>query len=295
MAAAPGDISAAVAAAEADARAAPVVVPVVVLSIDVGRKNLALCAVQAGTCPRGTQDLVRHWTVTTCEPDAAGIATCLNALEWARGADEVVIERQPNRNHVMTRLQHYLEMYFVMHAKPVTVQDAKHKLAFAAGTPWWPAHLADNWSYHTRKKLSVRTAAAFLDATPQDPQFKQLFAGTKKADDLADALLQGMAYCHHVRPLELHKRQQRQRPAVAHQVIRARKPTAAQLASGRFSKPNVVHFLKACPTKAAAAAVAQANKALAKALAKHFVGGLDNEQLMHSLGLADAPPPLPPS
>lgn len=112
-----------------------------VLSIDVGRKNLALCALVAGDCARGSKDVIRHWTVTTCEPTAAGIAVALRALPWTAQCDEVVIERQPNRNPTMSRLQHYLEMYFVMHDKPVTVQDAKHKLAFAAGTPWWPAEV----------------------------------------------------------------------------------------------------------------------------------------------------------
>lgn len=250
-----------------------------VLSIDVGRKNLALCAVAAGECPRGTRDLVEHWTVTACEPTALGIKDCLDRLPWTAGTDDVVIERQPNRNATMSRLQHYLEMYFVERGKPVTVQDASHKLAFAAGTPWWPAGLADNWSYHTRKKLAVHTARAFLDATPQSQEFKALFASTKKADDLADSLLQGMAYCHHVRPLQVHKRQR-----ACARAVKPRKPSAAQLASGKLSAPNAVHFLKGCGSVEAVRAAMDGNKALAKAVDKHF-GGADSNQLMESLGI----------
>jgi len=240
-----------------------------VLSIDVGRKNLALCALTAGECPRGSQDGIRHWTVTACEPTAAGIAKALRALPWALDSDEVVIERQPNRNPTMTRLQHYLEMYFVMHDKPVTVQDAKHKLAFAAGTPWWPTEGPDNWSYHTRKKLSVQTTRAFLEATPQSQEFKDLFAGTTKKDDLGDSLLQGMAFCHNVLPLELTRRGC---AASGGAVVKPRKPTPKQAASGRYSKPNIAYLLKGCRTPEAVAAQLAKDKALARSVDRQFGG-----------------------
>lgn len=172
-----------------------------VLSIDVGQKNLALCALVPGDCPRGADDRIAEWTVTDCEPSAAGVAAALAALPWTtEPCDQVVVERQPNRNPTMTRLQHYLEMYFAVRGVPVTVQDAKHKLAFAAGTPWWPSDDVNGWSYHVRKRLSVRTTAAFLAGTDQEARFRDLFSGTSKKDDLGDCLLQGMAYCHHVRP-----------------------------------------------------------------------------------------------
>ena len=257
-----------------------------VLSVDVGRKNLALCALRAGACSLGREDRIVRWAVTACEPSAHGIAACLDGMPWVAAADDVVIERQPNRNATMTRLQHYLEMYFAVRGTPVTVQDAKHKLAFAAATPWWPAAMADNWSYHTRKKLAVHTAAAFLQATPQDAAFRDLFAGTSKKDDLADSLLQGMAYCHNVRPLELHRRQVSARAAGRVTKVRPRAPTAKQQASGRLSKPNVVHFLKTCGTLEDARRVVAGNRALARAVDRHFGGRVEHEELMASLGLA---------
>lgn len=202
---------------------------------------------------------------------------CLDALPWVADCEDVVIERQPPRNATMARLQHYLEMYFVMRDKPVTVQDAKHKLAFAAATPWWPEGMPVNWTYHTRKKLAVLTARKFLDSTPQDPRFARLFASTTKKDDLADSLLQGMAYCHNVRPLELVRRS-----AAATAVVRPRRPTANQLATGKLSKPNVVHYLCKCTSAEEAAAVVAGNKHLAKAVHTHF-GGLDSPLLRASL------------
>ncbi len=240
-----------------------------VLSIDVGRKNLALCLLRPGECAKGGADAIVQWVVTTCDPTAAGIASALRALPWATRCEDVVIERQPNRNATMSRLQHYLEMYFVMHDLRVTVQDAKHKLAFAASTRWWPGE-CDRWTYHFRKKLSVQTTQAFLDDTDQLDEFKRLFGSTNKKDDLGDCLLQGMAFCHNLRP-HLHTLSA---PPPGPPPLKPRRPTDKQLASGRFSKPNIAHLLKGCKTQEQVAARLAANPALARSVDKQF-GGAD--------------------
>jgi hypothetical protein len=254
-----------------------------VLSIDVGRKNLALCLLRPGACRSGAEDRIAEWVVTACQPTPAGIAAALRSLPWASGprCAEVVIERQPNRNPTMTRLQHYLEMYFVVHDKPVVVQDAKHKLAYAASTRWWPGECA-KWTYHARKKLSVQTTEAFLGDTPQASSFKKLFAGTSKKDDLGDSLLQCMAYCHNLRPA---LRAVQATTAPPREKIKPRRPTDKQLASGKFSRPNIVHFLKGCRTREAARARAARNEALARSLERQFPQGLDDPDLLASLNL----------
>ena len=243
-----------------------------VLSIDVGRKNLALCALRPGACPRGSPDVVVHWTVTACDPTAPGVARALAALPWVATCDDVVIERQPNKNATMTRLQHYLEMYFAMRDVTATVQDAKHKLAFAAATPWFPTAMPDNWTYHTRKKLSVQTAAKFVEDTAQE--LAPAFAAAAKKDDMADSLLQGMAFCHAVRPLELAKRTATPR-------VVPRRPTAAQAASAKYSRPNVVYLLARVPPGD------PLPDKLRRAAEKHF-GAPDAPLLVESLQAAQA-------
>lgn len=208
-----------------------------VLSIDVGRKNLALCVLRPGQDARGADDVIEAWAVTACEPTPAGVRDALDAFLSDTSVDEVVIERQPPRNATMSRLQHYMEMYCAVRRLPAVVLDAKHKLAFAASTPWWPAAPLESWTYHTRKKVAVQTATAFLRATTQAPALVADFERSRKKDDFADSLLQAMAYAHHVRALDVARR------GVHQATVKPRKPTAKALASGRLCKSAIAHML----------------------------------------------------
>ena len=153
-----------------------------ILGIDVGQKNLGVCVVSTAE-PR----VIAQWAVW----DSAGswaleIHACLvqNATqEFLDGVTRVVIERQPSKNPSMTRIMHYLEFFFVSKGFKVTLQDPKHKLLYAATTPWFPTNATDaEWTYRHRKKLAVQTTASFLDATNQP--LRGVFDNSKKKTTL---------------------------------------------------------------------------------------------------------------
>lgn len=176
-----------------------------IVSFDVGRKNLAVCCLRLG--PTVEEDSIVGWKVMTAEPSAEGMVKALrgSAVDaWLGRCSRVVIERQPPRNATMSRLQHYLELYSSMFNVPVYVQDAKHKLSFAASTPYWPDREIGSWTYHQRKKLSVETVQNYLKredvSRSHDGDALAAFHACKKKDDFADCLLQAMAFGHHVMP-----------------------------------------------------------------------------------------------
>lgn len=242
-----------------------------VLSVDVGRKNLALCCVRPGADAHGRDDVVRHWVVTSTLPSCHSLVDTLRAAgvpDWLPCVREVVVERQPGKNTPMVRLQCYLEMYFAMQGKPVALADPCHKLSFAAAGPFWRGGVPTSWSYYTRKKLAVQTTEAFLEGTGQDEHVRATFERSQKKDDLSDSLLQGMAYAHFVAPLHNARAE-----AKRARVPAPRRPSEQQLASGKLAKSHVVSLLVRGGeevTEEGVEAACVACRPLRKAIAKHF-------------------------
>ena len=220
-----------------------------ILSIDPGRKNLGLCVLDIDTATRtGVNDVVTFWKVCETPTDIAGVLEVLDSTLQGIEYDETVIERQPPKNSTMKRFEHIFEMYFAMQRKPVYVIDSRHKLTFAAKTPFWTGSTVEpgkgSWNYIKRKKISVSTVAQFLNATVDRHQFyHDLFTKSQKKDDLSDSLLQAQAFAHVVKHIEADK-------ALIEKIIKPRpfpKPRESK-AGEKLTKAHIVFVLQDCET-----------------------------------------------
>lgn len=154
------------------------------LSIDVGIKNLAICAISPDA-------QITHWELLQCDPTALGVKKSLSSLPYLEDVTRVVIERQPTKNQTMKCMEAYIHMYFVMMGHCVTLISPKQKLVYAKASPYWPCLDLPN-TYYNRKKISVETVKNVVTQTNQP--LAPVFLNSKKKDDLADAALQGLAF-----------------------------------------------------------------------------------------------------
>lgn len=154
------------------------------LSIDVGIKNLAMCLMDPST------KKIHEWEVSGVPPQSsAGLFPALkrhlDGRDWVRLAPgTVIIEKQPDKNHTIKSVEHFLHTYFLVHGKSVVIWDARHKIPDIAG----PGRAR----YLQRKKASIERCRAFIEAT--NANWVQDFDRHKKKDDLADTCMQALSY-----------------------------------------------------------------------------------------------------
>jgi len=231
-----------------------------ILGIDVGQKNMGVCVVSPQT------KRISRWTVWesvgTWAKDVHGMLHQNATDDFLEGVSHVVIERQPSKNPSMTRIMHYLEFFFVTRGLHVTLQDPKHKLLYAAASPWFPGDSTDReWTYRHRKKLAVQTVDTMLLEDRDNQPLAHVFKDSKKKDDLADALLHALAYGTFAAADCKPKKKKK---------VMARIPTERQRRTGKLSPSNVKHLLKGCDTEPDIARKCKDDKALARCLRKHF-------------------------
>lgn len=152
----------------------------IVLSVDVGIVNMAFCVF------RDTDKTILHWEVFEVRPVnrnlCRGLKLALDAHAQLpsfdlSAVDKVVVEAQPGRSKKMAGMQHWLEMYYTCHGKPVVIYSARHKLL---GTGM---ENKGKGNYRARKKAAVHLATAWLQDNPQAPDLTAAFLKCKKADD----------------------------------------------------------------------------------------------------------------
>lgn len=237
-----------------------------VLSIDPGRKNFGAALIHvpddATNC---LEDRIISWHLLELPESPPELVHMLNDLfPDTSQFDVVVIERQPPKNMRMQRLQHHLEMYFVMREKPVEFIDARRKLMFAETTEWWRGGTGAKHikSYIRRKKLAVGVIQRYLETRPDHfADALSLFRRAKKQDDYADCLLQALAFAHFT-PIE--------ESPLPPKIKALPAPKAPKHGVTRLIKSNVVYLLQDCVTPEDFHKALHSNQALGRSFSKFF-------------------------
>ena len=198
-----------------------------ILSIDVGIRNLAMCLMDSD----GT-GLVHQWDVSGIPPKHEdGIFECLkNHLDdrpWILSATTVLIEKQPDKNRTMKSVENFLHAYcIIMNAKAETIiYDARHKIPDVAGP--------GKDMYRKRKQTSIDRCRALLEEPGNvNAHWLSVFNASKKKDDLADTVMQALSYTN-------------RRPEVVKvaKKLMARKPNEHQKDT-KYSRSNLAWFVK---------------------------------------------------
>lgn len=201
-----------------------------ILSIDCGIKNLAMCLIDP------TNKKIKHWDVSGVPPmHADGVFPCLvrhlNERPWVLESNTVVIEKQPDRNRSMKAVENLLHTYFLVKGpeREVVIWDARHKIPDVAG--------AGKARYAQRKKTSIERARKFIEATDVNRDLVPFFDSHKKKDDLADTVMQALSFIDK-RPVA-----DPTAPPPKAKRVSPRKPTDNQTRT-KYSKANLAWLVK---------------------------------------------------
>src|SRR6056300_514764 len=196
-----------------------------ILSIDVGIKNLAMCLLD-----EDRENLVVQWDVSGVPPQHAdgvyvSMRDHLDARPWVLTADTILIEKQPDRNKKMVSVMHFLHAYFIIKCPEAETMlyDARHKITDVAGP--------GKAQYNKRKKVSIERCEAFIRQDQVNAHWLDTFLKSKKKDDLADTVMQALSFVNRVEVTSTSK------PKKSTKLV-ARKPNENQKMT-KYSKSNL--------------------------------------------------------
>ena len=201
-----------------------------ILSIDVGIRNLAMCQFNE------TSNLVVNWDVSGIPPEHkdgvyVSLRKHLDERPWVLKSDIILIEKQPDRNKKMKMVEHFLHAYFVIKApkSETIIYDAKFKIPDVVGP--------GKAQYMKRKKVSIERCEAFLRGDDTNKHWIETFMKSKKKDDLADTVMQAISFTKRVEPKKKEKIVKKLVP---------RKPNENQKRT-KYSKCNLAYIYKNSP------------------------------------------------
>lgn len=161
-----------------------------ILSFDVGIKNLAYCLIDDS---ENTWNIL-DWNIIDCT-SSNHILTLIKELDTLPHLLEstvILIEKQPSFNPKMRIIGGCLYTYFTLriaHEQNRNVKimfySAKHKLKNVN-----VAQVTAKTKYLRNKKLAIEETKYLLS----ESEWLKYFMSNKKKDDLADSLLQGLSY-----------------------------------------------------------------------------------------------------
>jgi len=200
-----------------------------ILSIDCGIKNLAMCLIHPAT------KKIHQWDVSGVPPlHADGIFPCmvrhLKEKPWVLEAKTVVIEKQPDKNRSMKAIENLLHTYFLVSEgdREVVIWDARHKIPDCAGP--------GKAMYAKRKKASIERAREFIAGEGPNNDLVKFFDSHKKKDDLADTVMQALSF------IDKRPGASPEKPVKVKKVV-PRKPTDNQVRT-KYSKANLAWLVK---------------------------------------------------
>ena len=198
------------------------------LSFDVGTKNLAICLLDSDNniIEWEVESIPRHHSDGICK----ALQTHLDARDWVtQGVQTVLIERQPPKNRKMKTVEAYLEMYFNVKDIPqVLCYNAVNKVPDCPGK----GHKA----YIKRKNTAIERAKEYIVNSEQEEKWNTLYDQSQKKDDLADCLLQGLSF----KPNQVVCRKS---PDDPQKKTCPRKPTENQKRK-KYSKSNMCYLVR---------------------------------------------------
>jgi hypothetical protein len=196
-----------------------------ILSIDVGIRNLAMCLLD-----ENSGNLVREWDVSGVPPEHkdgvyVSLRKHLDERPWVLTANTILIEKQPERNKKMISVMHFLHAYFIIKCPDAEtiLYDARHKIPDVAGP--------GKAQYNKRKKVSIERCEAFIRDGTTNAHWLDTFLKSKKKDDLADTVMQALSFVNRVEVTPASKKKKSTK-------LIARRPNENQKMT-KYSKSNL--------------------------------------------------------
>lgn len=198
-----------------------------ILSIDVGIRNLAMCLLD-----ENNNNLVTQWDVSGVPPEHkdglyVSLRDHLDERPWILDAQVILIEKQPDRNKKMISVMHFLHSYFIIKCPgaETILYDARHKIPDVAGP--------GKAQYNKRKKVAIERCEAFIRQDDVNAHWIDTFVKSKKKDDLADTVMQALSFVNRVEVASASSKKKKKSTKLV-----ARRPNENQKMT-KYSKPNL--------------------------------------------------------